>query len=230
MELGNIHNTYVGRRPTQYCMSAENPRTLGFDYEWEYAPRVGTLFGVFTLVAVVGWMVTVMLTAIHLYALPAIPADAPVQGSIEVITSQWAYVFGVPLATLGGFYYLTTIGLAVWWFDSRHPLIIKILTPITASGVVFSAYFVYLQLGVIGEICPFCMVSAGATVALFALELMILSMSSTPSLSDMVSDLGDVIGTTNYPIVLFPVLIGLVTLGGMFVVPLLPLPPAVPFV
>ena len=211
-------------------MSTENPRSLGFDYEWEYSPRVGTLFGVFTLVAVVGWMVTVMLTAIHLYAIPAIPADAPVEGSIEVITSQWAYVFGIPLATLGGFYYLTTIGLGLLWFDTRHPLIIKILTPITASGVVFSSYFVYLQLGVIGEICPFCMVSAAATVILFALELVILSMSSTPSLSDMAGDLGTVLGSTNYPVVVFPVLIGLVTLGGMFVVPALPLPDPVPFV
>ncbi|MHC3437241.1 vitamin K epoxide reductase family protein [Natrialbaceae archaeon A-gly3] len=212
-------------------MSTENPRSLGFDYEWEYSPRVGTLFGVFTLVAVVGWMVTVMLTAIHLYAIPAIPADAiPPGSSMEVITSQWAYVFGVPLATLGGFYYLTTIGLGLLWFDTRHPLIIKILTPITVSGVVFSAYFVYLQLGVINAICPFCMISASATVILFALELVILSKSETPSLSEMAGDLGRVLGTTNYPVVLFPVLIGLVTLGGMFVVPMLPMPEAVPFV
>lgn len=211
-------------------MSTENPSALAFDYEWEYSPRVGTLFGVFTLVAVLGWLVTVVLTAIHLFAIPAIPADAPVQGSIEVITSQWAYVFGIPLATLGGFYYLTTIGLSLWWFDTRHPLIIKILTPITASGVVFSSYFVYLQLGVIGEICPFCMVSAAATVALFALELVILHKSDTPALSNMVGDLGGVFGRTNLPVILFPVLIGLVTLAGLFVVPLLPLPDVVGFV
>ncbi|ELY47648.1 vitamin K epoxide reductase family protein [Natronorubrum sulfidifaciens] len=211
-------------------MSTENPRTLAFDYEWEYSPRVSVLFGVFTLVAVMGWLVTVALTAIHFFAIPAIPADAPVQGSIEVITSQWAYVFGIPLATLGGFYYLTTIGLSLWWFDTRHPLIIKILTPITASGVVFSSYFVYLQLGVIGEICPFCMVSAGATIILFALELVILRKSTTPSLSNMAGDLGDVIGKTNLPLIVFPVLVGLVTLAGLFMVTLLPLPDPVPFV
>ncbi|MDQ2049818.1 vitamin K epoxide reductase family protein [Natronolimnohabitans sp. A-GB9] len=210
-------------------MSTENPRSLAFDYEWEYSPRVSFLFGVFTLVAVMGWLVTVALTAIHLFAIPAIPADAPVQGSIEVITSQWAYVFGVPLATLGGFYYLTTIGLSLWWFDTRHPLIIKILTPITASGVAFSSYFVYLQLGVIGEICPFCMMSAAATVILFALELVILQKSATPSLSNMVGDLGGVVGKTNVPLIVFPVLVGLVTLAGMFMVPLLPLPEPVPF-
>lgn len=211
-------------------MSTEHARPLEFDYEWEYSPRIGTLFGVFTAVAVAGWMVTVILTAIHLYALPAVPADAPVKGSIEVITSQWAYVAGVPLATLGSVYYLTTIGLALWWFESRHPLIVKILTPITATGVAFSAYFVYLQVGVIGSICPFCMMSATATVVLFGLELVILAKSETPSLSEMAGDLGDVLRATNFPVVLFPALVGLATVAGMFVVPHLPLPEPVPFV
>ncbi len=211
-------------------MSTETPQSMAFDYNWEYSPRVTTLFGLFAFVAVLGWLVTVALTAIHLFAIPAIPADAPVQGSIEVITSPWAYVFGIPLATLGGFYYLTTIGLALWWFDTRHPLLIKILTPITASGVVFSAYFVYLQLGVIGEICPFCMVSAAATVILFGLELAILRKSTTPSLSSMGSDFGRVLSGTNHAVVLFPVLMGLVTIGAMYMVPMLPLPEVVPFV
>ena len=210
-------------------MATETQRTMAFDYDWEYSPRVSTLFGAFTLVAVIGWMVTVILTAVHFFALPAIPPDAPVQGSIEVITSSWAYVFGVPLATLGGFYYLTTIGLALWWFDTRHPLIIKILTPITATGVMFSAYFVYLQLGVIGEICPFCMMSAAATVVLFGLEMVILRKSVTPSLSSMTRDLGRVIGTANYGVVLYPVLVGLVTLLGLYVTTILPLPDPVPF-
>ena len=211
-------------------MSTENPSAVAFDYDWEYSPRVGTLFGVFTLVAVIGWVITVALTAIHLFAIPAIPADAPVQGSIEVITSPWAYVFGIPLATLGGIYYLTTIGLTLWWFDTRHPLLVKILTPMTATGVMFSSYFVYLQLGVIGEICPFCMVSAAATVVLFGLELAILRKSTTPSLSSMTGDFGRVIGAMNIPVVAFPVLVGLATLLGLFVVTVLPLPEAVPFV
>ncbi|MCL9812664.1 vitamin K epoxide reductase family protein [Natranaeroarchaeum aerophilus] len=209
---------------------ATQTRTIGaFDYDWEYSSRVSVLFGIFGVVAVVGWLVSIMLTAIHMFAIPAIPADAPVQGSIEVITSQWAYVFGIPLATLGGVYYLGTLGLTLWWFDTRHPLIIKILTPITASGVAFSAYFVYLQLVPIGEICPFCMVSASATVILFGLELAILSKSSTPGLSEMSSDLPRLIGETNLAIIAFPMLIGAMTILGMFVVPMLPLPDVVPF-
>ena len=211
-------------------MATESRSAQLFDYEWNYSPRVSTLFGAFMVVAIVGWMVSLMLTAIHMFAIPAIPADAPVQGSIEVITSPWAYVFGIPLATLGAVYYLTTIGLTLWWFDTRHPLIIKILTPITASGVLFSAYFVYLQLVPIGEICPFCMMSASATVVLFGLELSILRLSDTPSLSSMSGDLGRVFGSTTLSLVVFPVLVGAVTVAALFVVTFLPLPDPVPFV
>ena len=210
-------------------MAAPTEAANRFDYDWEYAPRTATLFAAFTGVAVMGWLVSTMLTAIHMFAIPAVPADAPVAGSIQVIMSQWAYVFGFPLATLGAFYYLTTIALALWWFDTRHPLVIKILTPVTATGVAFSAYFVYLQVGVIGAICPFCMVSAAATVILFSLELLILSRSDTPSLGEMVSDVSGVLGTTNPALIAFPVMIGLTTIAAMFIVPMLPLPEPVPF-
>lgn len=200
-----------------------------FGYNWNYSPRVTTLFGIFTGVAVFGWLVTIILTTVHLYAIPAIPADAPVAGSIEVITSSWGYVLGIPLATLGGFYYLTTIGLSLWWFDTRHPIVIKILTPITVMGVFASAYFVWLQLFPIGEICPFCMMSAGATVMLFGLELGILRTSDTPPLSAMLPDLGSVLGDTRLSLILVPVLIGLITLLGLYVTTVLPLPDPVPF-
>jgi len=213
-------------------MAVQNQMLNQFDYDWAYSSQVSILFGIFAVVAAVGWMVSVMLTAIHLFALPAIPAgsEALTQGSIAVITSPWAYVLGIPLATFGAIYYLATLGLTLWWFDTRHPLIIKILTPMTASGVLFSAYFVYLQLGVIGEICPFCMVSASATVILFGLELGILRLSDTPSLSAMVADVGGLVTETNYAVVAIPVLVGALTVAGMFVIPMLPMPEVIPFI
>ena len=210
-------------------MSMERQTLQRFGSEWEYSSRVSILFGVFTLVAVIGWLVSSLLTAIHVFALPAIPADAPVQGSIVVITSQWAYLFGIPLATFGAVYYLVTIGLALWWFDTRHPLIVKMLTPVTASGVLASGYFVWLQLVPIGAICPFCMLSAAATIVLFGVEIVILQQSAIPPLSELMGDVIPVLNQTNIAVVVFPLLVGLASLIGMFVIPLLPLPESVPF-
>ncbi|MBK1651974.1 vitamin K epoxide reductase family protein [Halorhodospira halochloris] len=174
-------------------MATENTasRPEGFTTNWEYSPSVSSLFGTFMGVAVFGWLVSVFLSVIHFWALPQIPEGAEVAGSLKVIMSDWGYVLGVPLATLGALYYLATIALAAWWFDTRHPLIIKILTPITATGVIASAYFVWLQLVPIGEICPFCMISAAATVVLFALELMILRASDAPSAKELWQDAGN---------------------------------------
>ncbi len=213
-------------------MATHSQTAAMFDYEWAYGTGVSTLFTVFAGVAAVGWMVSLMLTAIHLFALPAIPAGSPAltQGSIAVITSPWAYVFGIPLATFGAVYYLFTLGLSLWWFDTRHPLIIKILTPITASGVLFSVYFVYLQLGVIGEICPFCMVSASATVILFGLELGMLRLSDTPSLSTMLTDVRQVVSETTLALVAIPLFVGALTILGLFAIPLLPMPDVIPFI
>lgn len=216
-------------RTAEY-MGFEHPTVGRFTDEWEYVPSVTRFFGAFTVVAVIGWLVSTLLTAIHIFALPAIPAGAPVQGSLEVITSQWAYIFGIPLATFGAVYYLTTIALALWWFDTRHPLIVKLLTPLTATGVLASAYFVWLQLVPIGAICPFCMVSAAATVVLFGLELVILQKTASPPMSAMVADGLPLLRRTNVPLVIAPVLVGLASLIGLFVIPLLPLPEAVPFV
>ncbi len=195
-----------------------------FEYEWNYSPRVSTLFGVFTGVAVFGWLVSAFLSGIHFWAIPQIPAGAELSGSLQVVTSHWAYVFGVPLATLGAFYYLTTIALAAWWFDTRHPLIIKILTPITATGVLASSYFVWLQLVPIGEICPFCMMSATATVALFGLELAILRTSELPKTGRMASDFGGLLRETTLRWPLLIVAVGALTLAAFYGVTLAPVP------
>lgn len=151
--------------------------------------RAVSLMRWFVGVAALGWLVSAFLSVIHFWALPQIPEGADLAGSLEVITSDWGYVAGIPLATLGAVYYLATIAMAAWWFETRHPAIIKALTPVTASGVLASAYFVWLQLVPIGEICPFCMVSAGAPVVLFALELRVLRRIQTPDTGEVLYEL-----------------------------------------
>lgn len=203
---------------------ATSTRSTRFEYEWHYSPKVSTLLGLFTGVAVFGWVVSAFLSGIHFWAIPQIPAGAELSGSLQVVTSPWAYVFGVPLATLGALYYLTTITLAAWWFDTRHPLVVKILTPITATGVLASSYFVWLQLVPIGEICPFCMMSAAATVVLFGLELAILRTSELPKTGRMVGDLSGLLAETSFRWPLLVAVIGALTLAAFYGVTLAPVP------
>lgn len=124
--------------------------------------------------------------------------------------------------------YLTTIGLALWWFDTRYPLIVTVLAPITATGVLASSHFVWLRLVAIGEICSSCMVSAAATVIRLGVEFAILRRSDSPSLSTMASDLPALFAETNYAVALVPVSSGSPR-AGMFIVTLRPLSGPVPF-
>lgn len=152
---------------------------------YTYGKLVPKLFGLFTAIAAIGWAVSVFLSGVHFWVLP-LPASFDVTGTPwQVMTSEWAYVLGIPLALLGAFYYLTVLVLSGMWFHTRHALVLKVLTPISAMGVVASSFFVYLQLFVIGAICPFCMVSAAATVILFVLELIMLRMSKLPSFGEL---------------------------------------------
>lgn len=131
---------------------------------------VNRLIRTFIGIAVVGWGASMLLTAIHFWVLP-LPAGAEPQGAMQVITSQWAYVGPIPLATIGAVYYIAMIAAGATWLTTKNEWLERLLLPVTAGGVAASAGFVYLQLVPIGAICPFCMVSAVATTLLFAIEL-----------------------------------------------------------
>ncbi len=140
--------------------------------------RVGRLMGFFIGVAIVGWGASAFLTAVHFWALP-LPEGIEPQGSMAVITSPWAYIGPIPLALVGALYYVVMIALGATWRVTRNALLDTVMLPMTGLGVLMSAGLVYLQLGPIGEICPFCMVSATATTLLFLTELTIKSQGGS---------------------------------------------------
>lgn len=144
------------------------------------------LLGAFIFTAMLGWVASIILTAIHFWVIPIIPATAELAGPMLVITSEWAYVGPIPLAAIGAVYYIVMIALGSIWLTTKNDTVEKILLPITAFGFLASMGFVYLQLFVIGAICPFCMMSATATTILLAIELIVKfkgGAATTPSLA-----------------------------------------------
>lgn len=177
-------------------------------------PTANILIWIFFAVAVLGFFASAILTAVHFWVLP-LPEGVPIQGSMAVMHSKWSYVGPIPLATIGAAYYITMMAATSVWIITKSPLLEKILLPITALGVLFSAYFVYLQLFVIGEICPFCMVSAAATTILFLLELTVKRMG------------GAVTAPAVNPAIVAPIMIAvplLMAILAMFTLTILPLP------
>ncbi len=83
-------------------------------------------------------------------------------GNCEVVnTSMYSELLGIPVALLGALTYLSliAIGLAVWRdLYAEYARLLRFF--ICAVGVAFSAYLTYIELFVLHEICPWCVMSA----------------------------------------------------------------------
>jgi uncharacterized membrane protein len=94
-------------------------------------------------------------------------------GGCELVqASRFAVVAGVPVALWGLALYLALGALAAWRAVAgpRTPLPARLaLFALALAGVLYSAYLTYLELFVIGAICPWCVASAAVLLALGAL-------------------------------------------------------------
>ena len=91
----------------------------------------------------------------------------PINGCNEVAASPYARIFDLPVGYYGVVYYVYMCGLAALLaYDplSRGLRIGAVLY--TALGVLFSLYFMALQVGYIRAFCIYCLVSAVSTVLL----------------------------------------------------------------
>lgn len=99
-------------------------------------------------------------------------------GCDKVLNSAWGSLFGLPLSLFGFLAYAAVLVLAVLPLirpgDSRDPLVQRsswALTLISLGMAVFSLVLMGLMVFRIQAFCPFCVLSAGLSLALFVLSL-----------------------------------------------------------
>ncbi|MEK7590145.1 MAG: vitamin K epoxide reductase family protein [Patescibacteria group bacterium] len=138
------------------------------------------------IISFIGFLDATYLTVQHYRGLP--PECSIVEGCEEVVTSKYAVMFGVPVALLGGIYYLTIFILSIIYLDSKNKSIIKLAALLTAAGLIASIGFVYLQLFVIKAICVYCMFSAATSTTLFVLGLYILKLNKNKEIVTVISN------------------------------------------
>lgn len=108
------------------------------------------------------------------YFLGAPIACSILKGCEQVTTSRFAIIFGIPVALLGAFYYLTILALSAACLDSCKSSLLKFIACLTPLGFLASLYFVYLQIFVIKAICLYCLISAATSTLLFIFGLVFL--------------------------------------------------------
>jgi uncharacterized membrane protein len=103
---------------------------------------------------VVGLAIALYLSVVELGG--GVPACGPIHGCEEVARSQYSRIAGVPVAVFGVGLSLILLTLAVaWWRTDLYALLLAHYG-LSLAGVLFEAYFLTLQVFVLGAVCIWC--------------------------------------------------------------------------
>lgn len=122
--------------------------------------------------ALIGFADSAYLTAQYIRGV--IPPCVLLNNCELVLTSKYATVGPVPIAALGLLYYGTVLVLLIAYFDIRNRRILHWACWLVSAGMLASLYFVYVQLFIIGALCPYCLLSAVTTLAMFIVSVAIM--------------------------------------------------------
>lgn len=120
------------------------------------------------LVALIGLGDAVYLTVKH-FLDEKVPCSL-VAGCEQVLTSQYAEIFGIPTAAFGAIAYFSVFSLAILAaFGNRRMWFL--FGSATVLMLVFTLWLLYLQAFVINAFCQFCLLSAATTLTLFIIAV-----------------------------------------------------------
>jgi uncharacterized membrane protein len=118
---------------------------------------------------VVGLVIAGYLSAVELQG--ELPYCGPLKGCEVVALSEYARVGGIPVAVFGVVLSVSLLVLALAWTNSGRVELLAAHYGLSLFGVVFEAYFTYLEIFVIGAVCVWCASYGVSLVARFGIAL-----------------------------------------------------------
>ncbi|MEK7100127.1 MAG: vitamin K epoxide reductase family protein [Patescibacteria group bacterium] len=126
------------------------------------------MFFALALATLIGFLDALYLTITH-YANTAVPCYV---GSCEkVLTSSYSVVLGIPIAVYGVVFYLVTLVLLAYYFESKKPIALTLALLATPFGFFASVYFFVLQAWIIQAWCQYCILSGITSTLMFGIAL-----------------------------------------------------------
>lgn len=129
------------------------------------------------LLAVAGLIVAGYLAYVETQAVTAV--CGPVGDCNAVQTSEFAYLFGIPIGVLGVVGYLAILAVWAWGRWRANEKAMLAVLGMSGLGVLFSIYLTYLEPFVIGAVCAWCLTSA----VVMALMLIVSVKTAVPKLA-----------------------------------------------
>jgi uncharacterized membrane protein len=120
---------------------------------------------------VVGLAIALYLSVVELGG--GVPVCGPIHGCEEVARSEYSRIAGIPVAVFGVALSVILLTLAVaWWRTDLYGLLLAHYG-LSLAGVLFEAYFLYLQVFVIGAVCIWCTSYGLSLIARFVIALIV---------------------------------------------------------
>lgn len=93
----------------------------------------------------------------------------------RVQNSQYAILFGVPIAVLGLVYYLA-FGFVFYYthYHKNRAVVLFALLILSFFGCLFSSWLLYIQIALIGYLCSFCILSFVLSLVLLIMDIYLL--------------------------------------------------------
>jgi len=113
-----------------------------------------------------------------------VPACGPIKGCEEVALSEYSRIGGVPVAVFGVVLSLILLTLAIaWWRTNLYGLLLAHYG-LSLAGVLFEAYFIYLQVAVIKAVCVWCTTYGLSLVLRFVIACAVWLRQPRPEAAD----------------------------------------------
>src|SRR5690349_2156972 len=120
---------------------------------------------------VVGLGIALYLSVVELQG--GVPACGVLKGCEEVARSEYSRIAGIPVAVFGVALSLVLLTLALaWWRTDLYALLLAHYG-LSLAGVLFEAYFLTLQVFVIGAVCIWCTSYGLSLILRFVIALIV---------------------------------------------------------
>ena len=127
------------------------------------APYRGRFGSAMTILAGVGLAIGSYLLVVRI--LGEAPACGPIQGCDTVAASEFATLFGLPMALYGVGFSIVLLGACMTWWRLGERRALYAAYGLGLAGIIAVAYLTYLELFVIEAMCVWCVTYAVTIVA-----------------------------------------------------------------
>lgn len=131
---------------------------------------------------VIGLGIALYLSVVELSG--GVPVCGPIHGCEEVARSEYSRIAGIPVAVFGVALSLVLLSLAVAWWKTDLYVLLLAHYGLSLAGVIFEAYFLYLQVFVIGAVCIWCTSYGLSLITRFVIALVIWVRGSPVAITD----------------------------------------------